>query len=127
MEGTRLRALIADDQALMRWALSELASAEGFQVDTATTREETLGRLLGQSYALVVLTCDISGEDLSDLIDRVCEYQSGTEVIVLCAGHAAPAHHPSGHHSVVLDKPIDTAVIRSIARRVHGQREEVPL
>jgi len=125
METDALRALVADGQALTRWALKTVLEAERFTVVTAASREEMFGHLLGDAYALVVATCEFGHADVSDLIDRVCEYQRDTAVIVLCAGHLTPIDHRRGHEITVLTKPFDTAAIAQIARRVHDRHPEV--
>lgn len=120
-----LRALVADGQALTRWALASVLEAERFTVVTATNREEMFGHLLGNAFALVVASCELGHADVSDLIDRVCEYQPDTAMIVLCPGHLTPIDHRRGHEITVLTKPFDTAAIAQIARRVHDRHPEV--
>ncbi len=76
-------ALVADDTSLVRWAITEALTAEGFEVHSAGTRAETLGQLIGSGFDLVVVSLAIAREDVYDLVCEVRRRRPETRLVLL--------------------------------------------
>lgn len=118
MEHPRRRALVADDTSLSRWAISHALESEGFQVVAACTRDEVMGRLLDGPYSLVVMSSPLEDADMTDLVNRLCEYLPHTRVLVLCDRDTAASTKGFDPGAVVLGKPFEVADILSEARAI---------
>ena len=76
-------ALVADDTSLVRWAITQALTAEGFEVRSAGTRAETLGQLIGSGFDLVVVSLAIEREDVCDLVCEVRRHRPETRLVLL--------------------------------------------
>ena len=85
------RALVVDDEALIRWSVAETLTALGIEVEQAATAAATLDAIAGASSPFDVVVLDLRLPDMNDLslLGRVRE-QLPTAVIVLMTAFGTP-------------------------------------
>jgi CheY-like chemotaxis protein len=110
-----LRVLIAEDEALVALALSDLLEAEGYEVDLAFSGDAALAtaRQLDVSLAALITDLNMPGMTGEDLIRTLRAERPGLPVVVVTGsapsgGLEALRRYGGGHGSLVLlNKPID--------------------
>ncbi len=110
------RVLVADDTRLVRWAVGRALRAEGFEVVTASTRDDALGRLVSERFDLLVLPLALGREEIRDLVSAVARHQSGTAMILLSSSEEA-ADLADGANTAVIGKPFSVGDVVDAARR----------
>ena len=85
------RALVVDDEALIRWSVAETLTALGIEVEQAATAAATLDAIAGASSPFDVVVLDLRLPDMNDLslLGRVRE-QLPTAVVVLMTAFGTP-------------------------------------
>ena len=85
------RALVVDDEALIRWSVAETLTALGMEVEQAATAAATLDAIAGASSPFDVVVLDLRLPDMNDLslLGRVRE-QLPTAVVVLMTAFGTP-------------------------------------
>jgi two-component system nitrogen regulation response regulator GlnG len=117
--------LIVDDEALIRWSLSESLEGAGYVVDEAGSAAEALSRLDPADPCLRVILLDLKLPDSSDLglLQRILRLTPGTRVILMTA-HGTPEILDEalrlGAFSV-LTKPFDLHEIVDLVRSAASQ------
>lgn len=101
----RGRALVADDDPLVQWAVRQTIESLGYRVETASTRDEMLGRLFGGSIDLVVTSNALERHDVMDIVRELRLYRHETAVCVLCSRESAEEYRKELPGSVLLEKP----------------------
>jgi DNA-binding response OmpR family regulator len=87
---SRARLLCVDDEPRILSFVSRGLSVEGFDVDTASTKEHALQRVRTRAYDLVILDLLMPGVDGRSLLRSVITDGSGAPVLVLsCVGDSA--------------------------------------
>jgi DNA-binding NtrC family response regulator len=83
--------LIVDDEALIRWSLSESLEGAGYEVDEAGSAREALNKIDPLPADLRVVLLDLKLPDSSDLslLRRVLELAPRSRVILMTA-HGTP-------------------------------------
>ena len=85
------RALVVDDEALIRWSVAETLTALGMEVEQAATAAATLDAIAAASSPFDVVVLDLRLPDMNDLslLGRVRE-QLPTAVVVLMTAFGTP-------------------------------------
>ena len=115
------RALVVDDEALIRWSVAETLTALGMDVEQAATAAATLDAIAAASSPFDVVVLDLRLPDMNDLslLGRVRE-QLPTAVVVLMTAFGTPeiiAEAVSMGVHGVLTKPFELeALTRLLAR-----------
>ena len=104
------RLLIVDDEASIRFAMSEYFRAHGYDVDCAQSVEEAIALLDGEPYSVVIADLRLAGMgNLGglDVIKSVRERHPKTPIIVLSAYRSPEieAEIERHHVSAFLRKP----------------------
>jgi DNA-binding NtrC family response regulator len=99
------RALVADDDPLVQWAVRQTIESLGYRVETASTRDEMLGRLFGGGIDLVVTANALERIDVMDIVRELRLYRHETAVCVLCSRENADEYRKELPGSVLLEKP----------------------
>ena len=105
------RALVVDDEALIRWSVAETLTALGMEVEQAATAAATLDVIAAASSPFDVVVLDLRLPDMNDLslLGRVRE-RWPTAVVVLMTAFGTPeiiaAAVSMGVHGV-LTKPFE--------------------
>ena len=115
------RVIIADDEPLIRWSISEILSREGYQVEEAHTGARMLEQVQRDPGHDGVVLLDLKLPDCSDLsLLKAVRMRAPHWRIVLMTAHGTPeiaeeALHLGATH--VLNKPFDIYDIVPIVRR----------
>jgi DNA-binding NtrC family response regulator len=98
-------ALVADDDPLVQWAVRQTIEALGYRVETASTRDEMLGRLFGGGVDLLVTSNALERHDVMDVVRELRLYRHETAVCVMCSRESAEEYRKELPGSVLLEKP----------------------
>ena len=88
-----LRALVVDDESLIRWAIAETLRADGYEVEEAGDAESATRALFDQARPDLVLL-DLRLPDCSDLslLETVCRLVPEATVVLMTAVGVALAY-----------------------------------
>jgi len=113
-----IRALVIDDDKLIRWSLQEIFSQEGFHVDAVGTVSDALSYAEKTSYHLIFADMEIDGADSVDMLRKLQNLQPIAEIIILSAQNRQHIEQKTAELSVstIIEKPFNSDQIRSIAK-----------
>ena len=118
-----LRALIVDDEPLIRWAIAETLRADGYDVEEAGDADSTLHALVDDPDAFDLVLLDLRLPDCCDLslLETVRRLVPGATVVLMTAfGTPEIRERARGLGAAgVLDKPFD---VEGLAGLVAGLR-----
>jgi len=108
--------LIVDDKAENIYSLKALLSIHSFPVDTATSGEEALKKILANSYALIILDVQMPGMDGFEVAEILSGYSKSKDIpiIFLTAVNTDKKYITRGYSSGGVDyitKPIDPDIL----------------
>jgi DNA-binding NtrC family response regulator len=118
------RVLVAEDQALTRWALGQALARVGFRVVAAEGREEACGHLYAMRFDAVVMSGVLAGRDMTDVIDGLARFQPQTRLIVLCEDDGLAGRMARIPGATVFLKPFE---MRALLAAVLGASAEPSL
>ncbi len=105
----RARILLVDDEENLLELLSEVLTDEGYEVTTATSAEEALGKFEKDPFPLVITDILMGGLDGIELLQIIKEHYEQTQVLIITS-HAstdsALAAQQSGAYDYLI-KPFD--------------------
>jgi DNA-binding response OmpR family regulator len=81
----RARILVVDDESSIRLVLRDRLSQAGYEVTTAASGEEALGRLQEAAFDLMLLDLKMPGIDGLQVMEQATDLAPGTGVIILTA------------------------------------------
>ncbi|BCS53723.1 sigma-54-dependent Fis family transcriptional regulator [Geobacter sp. SVR] len=112
------RILVTDDEEGVRLTLARLLEAEGYRVDTAGSRTETLELLSRNDYAVVFLDIMLGTDNGIDLLREIRGFFPGIQVVMITGrpdvGSAATAVRLGAFDYIV--KPVRYETLAAIAR-----------
>jgi len=113
-----LRALVIDDDKLIRWSLREIFSQEGHHVDTVATVSDALALAEDSSYHLIFADMEIDHADSIDMLRKLRNLQPNSEIIILSAQSRQHIEQQIAELSIsnIIEKPFNSDQIRSIAK-----------
>ncbi|MEO6869424.1 MAG: hybrid sensor histidine kinase/response regulator [Ginsengibacter sp.] len=108
--------LIVDDLPENIIALKSVLEKNDFQVDTASSGEEALKKILKNSYVLIILDVQMPGMDGFEVAEAITGYSKAkdTAIIFLSAANIEKNFITKGYSSGGLDyitKPVDTQIL----------------
>lgn len=108
--------LIVDDNQNNIFSLKKLLESKNFQVDTANSGEEALGKALKNNYALIILDVQMPGMDGFEVAETFAGYSKTKEIpiIFLSAVNTEKRFITRGYASGGMDyvtKPIDPEIL----------------
>ena len=108
--------LIVDDHPENIFSLKTILELHGFPVDTASSGEEALKKILKRSYALIILDVQMPGMDGFEVADIISGYNSAKDipVIFVSAVNTDKNFITRGYASGAIDyvvKPIDPDIL----------------
>jgi DNA-binding response OmpR family regulator len=121
------RILIVDDYQPILFSMRRYLTAHGFEVDTASEKEEAAALIHNTSYAAVLvdlrLTATRDNEGL-DIISLVKACDSRTPVVMLTAYSTAGIEAEAIRlgAAAVMHKPVPVAEILALTTRMIGER-----
>lgn len=115
--GSPLPVLVADDQALIRWAMGRTLETLGFRPVFAASCEEAMAEIDRQPFTMAVLADSIEGQATATLVQAL--QQHGVFRIIMLAESGASVERLQPGPAVVMEKPfsLDSVVsaIRTLA------------
>lgn len=114
--------LLIDDDPDVRHLLSHLLQKEGYEVDTASRKEEALEKLAGELPALILLDVLLSGADGRDLCRELKGSEKTKDVpVIMLSGHPGAAYQVEACGADdFLAKPFNTvALLEKLARQAN--------
>ena len=118
-----LKALIIDDDKLIRWSLKEIFTQEGHQVDAAGSEEEALNHARSTDYDVVFADFELEGSDAAGMLRSLQRIRPEAVVIILSAMPRGQIEtHLQGIEVLrIVEKPFEPEQIRAILRMVRDR------
>jgi len=125
--------LIVDDKPENLFSLKQLLQLNNFEVDTASSGEEALQKILKRSYSLIVLDVQMPGMDGFEVAEAVTGYSKSKDIpiIFLSAVNTDKKFITKGYETGALDyvtKPVDPDILLLKAKtftRLYDQTYEL--
>jgi len=114
------RVLIVDDENAMRLALKALLGKEGYQVETAASGEEAIGRIEPGSFHVVITDLSMRGVTGMQVLEHARRVDPDLAVIMITAYGSEKIAVQAMKLGAVdyLPKPFDNDEVRVVVRRV---------
>jgi CheY-like chemotaxis protein len=118
-KATPLRALVAEDEAVVRILVRDALVRAGFEVEECADGLDAIARLadLERSFDVAFVDLGLLGVRGEEVVARANEYRPGMPVVV-CTGEFG-ANVPGA--AMVLGKPYKPSQIVAIAKRLAGR------
>lgn len=125
----RLMILIVDDNQSNLYSLKKLLESKNFQVDTADSGEEALGKALKNNYALIILDVQMPGMDGFEVAETLADYSKTKDVpiIFLSAVNTEKKFITRGYASGGKDyvtKPVDPEILLLKVKTFYSLQEQ---
>ena len=113
-----LRALVIDDDKLIRWSLQEIFFQERLHVDAVVTVSDALSHAEKTSYHLIFADMEIDGTDSVDMLRKLQNLQPKAEIIILSAQNPQHVEQKTAglFISTIIEKPFNSDQVRTIAQ-----------
>lgn len=120
--------LIVDDNQSNLYSLKKLLESKNFQVDTAGSGEEALGKAIKNNYALIILDVQMPGMDGFEVAETLADYSKTKEVpiIFLSAVNTEKKFITRGYASGGKDyvtKPVDPEILMLKVKTFYSLQE----
>lgn len=116
----RAGVLVADDEPLIRWALTYALESAGFEVTPASTRDEACDLLNARHFEVIVMADALGGESVVDVLEMLSRFHNGSGLVVLDGGDDPENFCAALPHAVVVAKPFGlealTAAVEGFSR-----------
>jgi len=114
------RVLIVDDENAMRLALKALLGKEGYEVETAASGEEAIGRIQPGSFHLIITDLSMRGVTGMQVLEHARRVDTDCAVIMITAYGSEKIAVQAMKLGAVdyLPKPFDNDEVRVVVRRV---------
>jgi len=120
------KVLVADDEASIRWVLSQAIADLGWQTEVAATGDEALDQLLAGGFDLALVDIRMPGVDGLTLLSRVRDAGRDTSIIIVTAqntmANAIEAMKRGAYDYIT--KPFDLEEVRILLRRAWDMRRQ---
>jgi len=121
--------LIVDDNQSNLYSLKKLLESKDFQVDTANSGEEALGKAIKNNYALIILDVQMPGMDGFEVAETLADYSKTKEVpiIFLSAVNTEKKFITRGYASGGKDyvtKPVDPEILLLKVKTFYSLQEQ---
>jgi DNA-binding NtrC family response regulator len=115
-----LKALIIDDDKLIRWSLKEIFMQDGHQVDEACSEAEALDHARATEYDVFLADFELEDSDTGELLANLQRIRPDAAVIILSAVPSSQiqARLPEIEVFRIVEKPFEPDQIRTILRMV---------
>jgi len=118
---TARKILIADDEFLIRWSISQALSQDGYLVTAVGDGEEALEAIMTQDFDFVITDLVMPGQDGWKVLEHIKEIYPRPKVVIITAhgnqetGSVAREKGAFGY----IEKPDIIDKIRDLLRRTH--------
>lgn len=115
-----LKALVIDDDKLIRWSLQEIFAQAGHHVDTASLPTDALAKAEASHYDLIFSDFEIQNNSMASIIKTLHQLQPDATLVVLSGSDKNQiASQLSGLPIFkIIEKPFAAEDIRALAREV---------
>ena len=125
-EGTLipLRLLLVDDDAAVRWSLSETLAEEGHEVRAAENAEQALAQLNEYAPDLILSDIRMPGLDGIELLKRVKQHAPSVDVVLMTAYDDMPTVVKAMREGAFnfLVKPLESKELSAVLQRAFADR-----
>ena len=118
-----LKALIIDDDKLIRWSLKEIFVQEGHQVDAACNEAEALSLAGSTEYDVVFADFELEDSDARAMLTSLQHIRPGAAIVILSALPSSQIEPRLQGIEVlrIVEKPFEPEQIRSILKMVRNE------
>lgn len=111
--------LIIDDDKLIRWALKEIFSQEGYTTDEATSFEQAIKSAAETKYDLIIADLEINQENSASMLERIKKLQPGANIIIVSALSKSEIEKSLKNIDIygIIEKPFQSEQIRTMAKK----------
>ena len=112
------RALVIDDDKLIRWSLKEICLQEGHEVDAVASCDEAISQAESRAYGLIFADFDIDKSDSTEMLRTMSRLQPDAVMIILSALNRKQIEDRITDLNVskIVEKPFNSEEIREILR-----------
>jgi len=122
MDPTKGRALVIDDETMVRSTLTDVLEACGYAADAAESGEAALARFAAGRYRVVLTDLLMPGMSGLEVVAGVRRVDPGVPVILLTGlGNTSATAAARGDGVLVLSKPPSLAKLRAALETACGQ------
>ena len=113
-----LKALVIDDDKLIRWSLAEIFTQQGHEVDAASTPAEALAHVQKTNYQVIFADFELEETNTLELLIFIQGQQPEAAIVILSALPRTEIEPMLKELKIlrILDKPFEPELIRSIIR-----------
>ena len=121
--------LIVDDKAENIFSLKRTLEINDFEVDSATSGEEALKKILNTSYSLIILDVQMPGMDGFEVADAISGFSKANDIpiIFLSAVNTDKRFITKGYAAGAIDyvtKPVDPDIFMYKVKTLHKLHEQ---
>ena len=118
-----LKALIIDDDKLIRWSLAEIFTQQGDDVDAASTPAEALAFVQKTNYQIIFADFELEETNTLDLLFSIQRKQPEAAIVILSALPRTQIEPKLQELEIlhILDKPFEPELIRSILQMIRDK------
>ena len=115
-----LRALVIDDDKLIRWSLQEIFSQAGHQVETASLPTDALARAEASNYDLIFSDFEIENNSMASMLKALHQLQPEATLVVLSGMNKNQIESQLSGLPIfrIIEKPFEAEDIRALAREI---------
>ena len=116
--------LLVDDDAAVRWSLSETLAEEGHEVRVAENGEQALAQLADYAPDLILSDIRMPGLDGIELLKRVKEHAPSVDVVLMTAYDDMPTVVKAMREGAFdfLVKPLESKELNTVLERALADR-----
>lgn len=105
--------LLIDDDPDVRHVMSAMLAKEGYDVETASKKEEALQKLAAEPPSLILLDVLLSGEDGRDLCREIKTREHTKNIpVIMLSGHPGAAQQVESYGADdFIAKPLNTELL----------------
>jgi len=107
----RRQVLLADDDESVRKMVGRVLESEGYEVVTAGSGREAIGRFLGASPDLILLDLNMPDHDGWEAFDVIGQFAPGVPVIVITARPNQQERAIRAGVDGLMEKPLDLPLL----------------
>lgn len=118
-----LKALVIDDDKLIRWSLAEIFTQQGHEVDAASTPAQALALVQNTNYQVIFADFELEESNTQELLTSIQELQPEAAIVILSALPHTEIEPMLKELKIlrILDKPFEPELIRSLIRMVRDE------
>ncbi len=113
---SRPAVLVADDEPLTRWALSETLERADLDVTLASSRHEVCHLLESRHFQVAVLANELGHEPMNDVLEALARGRRTRGLVILYDGDSAEEYGRAFPAATLVQKPFGLEALTSAIR-----------